>query len=380
MQARGDDNIDIDTQLLGMTGSYTIDGRAGDDEIDLFGTNDQYSGVELIGGPGEDLLLGNDGSETVYGDRKNEGASDYRTTPQFDIISTFAGDDTIYGGYEQVAVYEKSPGEQASMPSPFYQLSGLPWTNYDKNGQPRVGGDGSALFDLTGGDYIFRTSHGDQINAGPGVNTIYGDGTGCTGAVTLLCPHNDNVVVSSADKGGWDQIFAGRKNKRGEDVEDWHEDETLTPAAGSEEESTLTLTMATFPLGNVVDGTIIVKAPAAKQGAYRVVFRTAKVLTVADPTAKLSDNGDLITDWVLSRKKKYFGGPGNDMIDAGQGLVEIDAGAGDDRITWEIAGLRGGSLDKPLVNGNTGTDTLDVTFTDDENLVKVFENTGRFGQ
>ena len=44
------------------------------------------------------------------------------------------------------------------------------------------------------------------------------------------------------------------------------------------------------------------------------------------------------------------------MIDAGQGLVEIDAGAGDDRITWEIEGLRGGSSDKPLVNGNTGTD------------------------
>ncbi|MFT5526283.1 MAG: Ca2+-binding RTX toxin-like protein, partial [Pirellulaceae bacterium] len=167
----GDDFIRVDPKLFGVEApeTYTIASGAGLDRIKLQqDVNDDpskpaavqyiYTGVFLDGGPGDDVIMGHTGKETVKG---GSGA---------DVIMTYAGDDEVHGeaGDDFIAT-----GKGADM-----VWAGL--------GNDRVLG-GSDADVLRGGD-------GDDVLMGEdGADVLYGDA-------------NDDLLVGGLDA---DQLFGG---------------------------------------------------------------------------------------------------------------------------------------------------------------------------
>ncbi|MBT4013358.1 MAG: calcium-binding protein, partial [Planctomycetaceae bacterium] len=276
----GDDNIDIDSELLGEDPAFTdsmhfastsptsnadyvyqVYGDSGHDQIDVQGFNDTYNRLLLDGGSGDDMIFGHDGPDKIVG-----GSG-------FDAMAGYAGIDVLLGGDETVAVIDgvsQSTTIDAEL-SPFYQVDGTPFPGgYFDTGFPKDS-TGSEPFNITGDNHVYRFTQGDFIQAGP--DTDYVDGGT-----------------------GWDEIFGGGDNKAGDQGE----------SAG--------------------DADIII------------------------------------------------GGAGNDLIDAGKSMAQIQANAGDDYIVWSYNAATSGGGATLNTSGGGDEDTMVITLSAGDDTVHLRED------
>ncbi|MBT4845328.1 MAG: hypothetical protein HON92_07805, partial [Planctomycetaceae bacterium] len=214
----GDDNIDIDSELLGEDPAFTdsmhfastsptsnadyvyqVYGDSGHDQIDVQGFNDTYNRLLLDGGSGDDMIFGHDGPDKIVG-----GSG-------FDAMAGYAGIDVLLGGDETVAVIDgvsQSTTIDAEL-SPFYQVDGTPFPGgYFDTGFPKDS-TGSEPFNITGDNHVYRFTQGDFIQAGP--DTDYVDGGT-----------------------GWDEIFGGGDNKAGDQGESAGDADIIIGGAGND--------------------------------------------------------------------------------------------------------------------------------------------------
>ena len=61
----GDDYVMVSTDMLDLDGSYTMRGDNGIDRLKMDGNNGSYAEVTIIGGKGDDIIVGGDGPELI---------------------------------------------------------------------------------------------------------------------------------------------------------------------------------------------------------------------------------------------------------------------------------------------------------------------------
>ncbi len=235
----GSDYVDVDSMLLGTplpTKTYRIDGGAGNDRLQVAGVNDLYEGLVFVGGTGDDVIFGGRGIESVYGDAG------------FDVIATYEGADTIYGGDEdqdtEIATYFDSAGKLQV--SEIYKANGRPFPGYDQYGRP-LDENGNPE-PLPQGSYMLRSFHGDVIDAGDGDDYIDG-GEGFDEIVggegfNQIFGRDGNDVIDAGT--GASSVDAGA----GDDTILWvYEDlnGTLSISGNSGDNDTLQVTLNTDP-------------------------------------------------------------------------------------------------------------------------------------
>jgi len=164
----------------GITGEVVIYAGGGDDVIDASAL--VTTSARLIGGEGNDTLLGGSGDDFIDGD------GDGSEGPGNDLIYGGAGNDVIYGDGQE--------GRSAG------NLFGRD-TIYGGAGNDTIYGDGS---EGTGDDLIYADDGNDEIHADGSEGR---SGNGAFGADTVYGGNGDDLIVADGGEGTANDQFYG---------------------------------------------------------------------------------------------------------------------------------------------------------------------------
>ena len=167
----GDDYLRVDPSVLGAaatTSSYVLSGGDGGDRVKLLKDKDDdaaaatavsysYSGVNLDGGAGDDVLFGHTGSENIVGGAGN------------DVIYAFAGTDTIDAGDQDDYITAGPGNDTISAGAGNDRVLGGPGLDVIH------GGDGAdRLLGQEGDDTLHGDAGDDVLVGGLGNDTLFG--------------------------------------------------------------------------------------------------------------------------------------------------------------------------------------------------------------
>ncbi|MEI7701943.1 MAG: hypothetical protein WCK86_19250, partial [Planctomycetia bacterium] len=240
----GEDYINIDSSLLNSAGGvYVLRGGPGNDRVKVSGIKDDYAGVTIEGGLGDDILRGGDGPDRIFGGYDDTSTAN-TAFDGFDVIFGYGGDDVLDGGDEfegngtsaahDVAVYSPVAGSiYSGLTDPELRVSEIyslnngvvtPFAYYDKMGRPitsapDANGNGTPVT-LTRTNYTTRNFPGDVIDGGAGNDTIRGG----YGFDQVFGGEGTNTIYG---EDGNDRIEAGSGNVTidagaGDDVITWN--------------------------------------------------------------------------------------------------------------------------------------------------------------
>lgn len=133
------------TFAVSQVNSVFVEGRGGDDYISF---GEDLTNVSVVGGDGDDTILGTANNDTLYGNDGN------------DSISAGGGNDTIYSGAGDDNVNTGSGRNFA----------------YGEDGNDRLNGSGGVdkLYGQGGNDRLYGQGGDDFLDGGGGVDRLYG--------------------------------------------------------------------------------------------------------------------------------------------------------------------------------------------------------------
>ncbi len=369
----------LDTEphtLDGGPGNDLIYGTAGvDTVVDLFGLNivETYENDDLITlGPGDDVVRSGDGQDTVD---VGQGDNSVYTGAGFDVVFAGSGSDfidtrptsltdgltfgslvTVTGGSNRIF------GDQGD---DIVTVQGL-GDNFIS------AGDGDNRITTAGGNDLIRTGAGnDTITAGAGNNDVSAGGG--DDSVTTAAG-NDHVRLGSGDDvavtgGGDDVVTAGAGNDivnagSGQDViRGGPGDDVLIGERGNDTISgdggsdIVWGGLQLIPKTQLLAGKVFPLNYSAATSFAELSPIVPAVVAAASLDGVADDGDDLL--FGDAGADIIFGGGGNDSIEGGDGGNYIDGGAGDDEVNGGSGAdvIRGGLGDDDL-RGGAGLDFL----------------------
>ncbi len=342
--------------VLGL-GNDQFDGRGGriDGNWSGFAGNDRYDGRgaslitgQILGGLGNDTLLGGDGDETIYGEDNldtliggggddqlfggfnsdylvgGEGNDGLEGGADFDDMSGGAGDDTLQGNDGGMIGYGGAGNDglfvDTFATANFVAGYGGSGDDYFQGGLIRDniygGRDDDEIYSGDGDDFVFGGAGDDTLDAFDGLDTVYG-GAG------------DDLIVNVA---GASQLFGGRGhdslsgNGDADFLDGGADDDTLDGGSGAD--------------------------------------------TLFGDTGNDQINGG-------SENDQIDGGTGADVLQGGGGGDRVNGGTGDDDLMGEAGNdtMSAGAGDDTLTGGQ-GRDSLTGGTGADHFALTVLSDTG----
>ena len=331
----------------------------------------EQDNVDPFGTPGNDVIVGNDKADTLYG---YDGDDVLDGKDSNDNLQGGAGSDTLYGG--EGKDYLRGGDDNDTL------LGGYGIDNLD--------GD-------KGDDLLIAGSGNDTISARQGNNTIIGG----AGNDIITTDYNANNTIVYAKGDGWDSYTQGNNNPEftpATDVirfEDLKSDEILIYWSGSylhlqnpEDDGGIRIYIipARIPFSQVEfsDGITLTWAEVEARANKGIsLSETISPSNNRDQVLNGAGGNDSIT--TLKGNDTLFGGTGNDLLSSGEGDDTLIGGTGNDSLTGSYGS------DSYIFGKGFGFDTVDNTtyaqdigkYTDrivfDETLTRqdiVFERTG----
>ncbi|OUD08734.1 hypothetical protein BVC71_12460 [Marivivens niveibacter] len=316
------------TTVVDTGSSDTIDGGAGNDNIDGAGGNDF-----LYGGTGDDTITGGDGNDSMYG---GEGADTMYGGAGDDYIEYGEGADVVYGG-DGNDVIDDIGGTAFLTGSTIYAGDGND-VAYGTSGNDLIeGGAGNDnLFGEIGDDTMWGGSGTDNLYGGEGTDWFNVDGD------------DDNTnVVGGESEGDWDALYLGNDASGQGATVTFTGDETGTFDFGT---GTSTGNFYEIEAVGMTNADDVVDASAATTTQY--------IYTFSGDDSVIGTQGDDYI-WLYDGADTVEGGTGNDAIalgaDTDVDTVVMSDGDGND-VVYEFA--------EPTLNPDgsyTAIDQLDVS-------------------
>lgn len=161
---------DIITANGANTGSWVVDGGAGNDAIDFSAQTDTTTGHYLFGGAGDDTITGSAGNDHIYGNALTSvaGAADGNDIITLgngnNYVNGNAGDDTIHGGAGSNRIYGGAGND-------IVDVTGVGSNHVNGN----KGDDTINAATATGNNDLHGGAGNDVITSGTGHDTLSGD-------------------------------------------------------------------------------------------------------------------------------------------------------------------------------------------------------------
>ncbi|MDA1164482.1 MAG: hypothetical protein O3B13_15420 [Planctomycetota bacterium] len=338
----GNNTVTIGALDVGFSAAFTIDGEGGDDNINASTTN---IAVSIMGGDGEDILIGGAGIDTIDGE-----AGD-------DSIQGGAGNDLLSGGADDDTILGEAGGDVIDGGAGNDSLFG--------------GADNDSILGQDGGDIIFGEGGMDTLEGGTGNDTIDGGDDndsilGESGADSLSGGNGNDIVDGGADNdtlaggSGLDNLVGGDGT-----------DQVAEVAVGAEN---ITLTDSGLVVGGLSDVISTVEEFILTGGDLSSII-DASTYTLGNVTIDGAGGDDTLkggfgNDFINggSGNDVIFGNAGNDSLLGGSGADVMDGGtandtlagnAGDDTLTGGVGedSLDGGA-DSDVIDGGDDSDTV----------------------
>ncbi|ATG36952.1 Hemolysin-type calcium-binding protein repeat protein (2 copies)/Hint domain protein [Phaeobacter piscinae] len=327
----GDDRLSTgigNDTLLGGEGNDTLNNSAGDDSL-VGGTGDD----SIVATDGHDTLEGGDGADTMYGGNDNDllvGGADN------DLMYGETGDDSLDGGTGDDLMDGGTGNDTLMGGLGADTIAGGDGDDYIDGGDgddslttglgndTLIGGAGNdtlrnsagddSLVGGTGDDSIVATDGNDTLEGGDGADTMYGG--------------NDNDLLVG---GAGDDKMYGEADADTFQMSDGFGNDTISGGeAGNDSDhidlsnvtSSVTVTYSGYEAGQITDG------------ADTISFSEIEQLT-------LTDQADIVDASTDNAGVDIDAGAGDDTITFGEGDDSITGGAGDD----ELILTEGGGVD-----------------------------------
>jgi Ca2+-binding RTX toxin-like protein len=323
--------------LLGGGGNDRLIGEDGDDLLEGGGGNDR-----VYGGSGDDQLLGDGGRDRLWGDLGN------------DLIEGGGGADRLYGDAGDDQLHGDAGNDKLFGHADSDQLFG-------GDGKDRLDG-GTGNDSLSGGagrDRLLGDQGDDQLDGGEGHDRLYGD----EGDDQLLGGAGNDKLYGGADH---DQLFGGDGRDR---LDGGTGDDSLSGDAGND-------TLRGRQGDDQLDGGEGDDRLYGDDGDDQLLGGAGndRLYGKADNDQLFGGDGDDRLDGG-SGDDSLSGGAGDDALRGRQGDDHLDGGEGDDRIRGhagndEVSGGAGddklyGNADDDQLFGGDGNDRLDGGSGDD---------------
>jgi hypothetical protein len=322
-----------DTVYYAGSGTATIDGGSGDDVLTVVGG----WGHTIHGGSGNDRLVGGAASETLDG---GSGA---------DTILAGGGNDALYGGSGEDRLYGQDGHDR------LYGGPDSDSLNGDSGNDTLVGEGGS--------DTIDGGSGTDTVTwlLGQGADTVIGGSGSADQLQVVLGSGVDMAVVSSAPNGFQLTLPGAVLSVSGIEICD------LDTAGGADAVTINALSatqLVTFNLAlgsdSAQDTVSVIGSTGADDYSLRVTSEAVEIARVGGSTITVSQAGNSHGGSILA----IILGDGNDSLDVHATMVgaatRVYAGSGNDTIQVGASGNVNGISEEILIDGQTGSDTLDV--------------------
>jgi Ca2+-binding RTX toxin-like protein len=338
---------DFADNLIGMGGSDTVQGRAGDDVIQIDGTNSVFAVYSVDGGPGFDRLLygnGFQGTPALYVNLATHqaigGAGHESTVIGIEAVGGSTASDTLIGGAE-ANLFDGSAGGDLLRGS---------------GGDDTLSGEG-------GYDHLYGGSGRDSLDGGEGTDTMVGSG----GQDIYVVTQGDVIVEAPGE--GVDLVIT-----RG----NWtmHANVEKLVVLGASRSS-----ITGNAESNAITGNDSMTTVLAGDGDDTVWGNGAgDNLSGGDGDDKLigGDGDDTLSG--DAGADSLIGGNGNDLLYVVDSDAQIAGGAGTDTLKLQISGVIFGSTPLGNLAGSlitsiemmdltgSGNATLDITPSDVEAL------------
>ncbi|WP_146196361.1 MULTISPECIES: calcium-binding protein [unclassified Fibrobacter] len=332
----GDDYI----KLTGKAGlNLEIYGGEGDDVIDLSGLDLNGYTVIIVGGAGNDTIIGaNGGMNIIYGDDgyvppdEDEGRKNGKFYVEGYVEAGAAGNDVIVGGAGNDVIFGGAGNDKIDGLDGDDLIFGDGGKALYDNGT--VGGPSRSDVSLDGGDdliiggkgndTVFGGSGNDRVDGGAGVDEIHGD------------RGNDRIFGGSGD----DDIYGGSGHDiiYGGNLTQINVDSEFSKDFFSKE-----LIANQFAKNNF--------EVAKSEFSFALDSAKFKDGTIAKLSGEDSDSDGIDHIYGGEGDDLIFGAEANDVIEGGIGNDVIHGGAGDDKIE--------GGIDNDIIYGGAGDDFID---------------------
>jgi Ca2+-binding RTX toxin-like protein len=357
----GNDTMSYAKRTAGVT--VTMDGLAGDGDLAAGESDNVGIDVEnLIGGDGNDVLVGNAASNWIRGGKGNDvlsgGAAGSSCSGILDTLDGEAGNDTFDMGAAAGCPAKLIGGVGTDTADFRARTNGVYVTlnNLADDGESsgaegiNVGSDIERVLGGSGNDHLTGGAGNDELHGGPGNDVIHGGGgddvliggpgndelDGDAGNDTFLegCTDNDyNPPIACG--AGSDVINGGTGTADFADYAGRVADLSLTictdPTATAGN-SALTAAACTDSDGALGEGDKLVNVNHVRGGDGNDTITGGS----GDDTLEGGPGNDVIhggpgNDWIYgdAGNDQLFGDAGDDLLDSGAGVDQLDGGQGD---------------------------------------------------
>jgi Ca2+-binding RTX toxin-like protein len=355
----GDNGVDTMSYALRTAAvTVTLDGLAGDGDLAAGESDNVSADVEnLIGGAGNDVLVGNQAANWIRGGAGNDvlsgGPAGTSCAGVLDLLDGEAGDDTFDMGAAAGCPAKLSGG--AGVNTADFRARTNPLTvsldNVANDGEGggaegcNVGSDVGRVLGGSGDDHLTGGTGNDELHGGPGNDVLHG---GAGDDVLIGGPGNDEL---DGDAGNDTFLEGCTDNDYNPPIACGTGADLINGGTGTADfvdyagrVANLSLTVCTDPTALAGDSALSTSACTDADGALGEGDKLVNVNHVRG-----GDGNDVITGG--SGDDTLEGGPGDDVIHGGPGNDWIYGDAGDDQLF--------GDAGDDMLDSGTGTDTLD---------------------